>query len=226
MAICSRASHRSLAGNARRRLSLWPTLPRSTRVLGVYAAQGYGSLFGYCTQALRLSEDAACNRIEAARACRSFPVILDLLASGVLSLTTVRVLRRHLTSKNHEAILARAQGRTRHEIDVLVAELAPQPDAPPSVRKLPTASANGLTSMPSLPVLTETMAPAMLSPISGPSHVAHPATSPPIVQATAPERYRVQFTICQDAHEKLRRVQRCSAERFRTAIPARSSSVP
>src|SRR2546422_10732082 len=39
----------------------------------VYAAQGYGSLFSYCTQALRLSEDAACNRIEAARACRRFP---------------------------------------------------------------------------------------------------------------------------------------------------------
>ena len=39
----------------------------------VYAAQGYGSLFRYCTQALRLSEDAACNRIEAARACRSPP---------------------------------------------------------------------------------------------------------------------------------------------------------
>ena len=42
----------------------------------VYAAQAYGSLFSYCTQALRLSEDAACNRIEAARACRRFPVIL------------------------------------------------------------------------------------------------------------------------------------------------------
>jgi len=29
----------------------------------LYAAQSYGSLFGYCTKALRLSEDAACNRI-------------------------------------------------------------------------------------------------------------------------------------------------------------------
>jgi len=27
-----------------------------------YAAQGYGSLFNYCTQELRLSEDAACTR--------------------------------------------------------------------------------------------------------------------------------------------------------------------
>ena len=31
------------------------------------AARGYGSLFAYCTQALRLSEDATCSRIEAAR---------------------------------------------------------------------------------------------------------------------------------------------------------------
>jgi hypothetical protein len=30
----------------------------------LYAAEGYGSLFSYCTQALRLSEDAACSRIE------------------------------------------------------------------------------------------------------------------------------------------------------------------
>jgi hypothetical protein len=39
-----------------------------------YAARGYGSLFSYCTQALRLSEDAACSRIEAARVCRRLPV--------------------------------------------------------------------------------------------------------------------------------------------------------
>ena len=46
----------------------------------LYASQGYGSLFSYCTHVLRLSEDAACNRIDVAKACRRFPVILDLLA--------------------------------------------------------------------------------------------------------------------------------------------------
>src|SRR6185436_16304342 len=39
----------------------------------VYAAKGYGSLFSYCVEALCLSEDATCNRIYAARACRRFP---------------------------------------------------------------------------------------------------------------------------------------------------------
>src|SRR5713226_2137988 len=106
----------------------------------LYAAAGHGSLFTYCTEVLRLSEDATCNRIQAARACRDFPVILDLLASGAMSLTFVRMLRPHLTPENHEAVLARTSGRSRREIEALIAELAPRPDVPSSVRRLPTAN--------------------------------------------------------------------------------------
>ena len=43
----------------------------------LYLAQGYGSLFSYCTQALLLAEHAAYNRIEAARASRRFPASLS-----------------------------------------------------------------------------------------------------------------------------------------------------
>src|SRR6266436_7797 len=103
----------------------------------LHAAQGYGSLFTYCTQALRLSEDAACNRIEAARACRRFPLILELLASGSLTLTSVRLLGKHLTAENHQSVLAKAKDRRKREIEVLIAELAPRPDVPSAVRKLP-----------------------------------------------------------------------------------------
>src|SRR2546425_862841 len=106
----------------------------------LYAARGYGSLFTYCTQALRLSEDAACSRIEAARACRRFPLILELLASGSLSLTSVRLLARHLTAENHESVLAKAGNRRRHEIEALIAELTPRPDLPSAVRKQAASS--------------------------------------------------------------------------------------
>ena len=169
----------------------------------VYASQGYGSLFAYCTQALRLSEDAACNRIEAARACRRFPVILDLLAAGEVTLTSIRLLGRHLTPENHRTVLAKASGRSRRQIEALVAELAPQPDVPSSVRKRPTfiamppAAAPAITSVPSEP--TPANAP--------PSPAALPPTPRPIVRATAPERYRVQFTIGPETHERLRRLQ-------------------
>src|SRR5438552_18437208 len=106
----------------------------------LFAAEGHGSLFTYCTQVLRLSEDATCNRIQTARACRDFPMILDLLASGAMSLTSVRMLRPPLPRENHEAVLARASGRSRREIEALIAELAPRPDVPSSARKPPTVA--------------------------------------------------------------------------------------
>jgi 5-methylcytosine-specific restriction endonuclease McrA len=165
----------------------------------LYAGEGYGSLFSYCTQALRLSEDAACNRIAAARACRRFPVILDLLASGEVSLTSVRLLSPHLTAENHQAVLARAKRRSRPQIDALVAELAPRPDVPSSVCKLPS-----VTATPAAPMDSMTTARAEPLPATPAPSVSIPR---PIVQPTAPERYRVQFTIGQETHEKLRRVQ-------------------
>jgi hypothetical protein len=81
-----------------------------------YAALGHGSLFSYCTRVLRLSEDAACTRIAVARTCRRFPAIIDALSAGDVSLTSVRMLSPHLTTENHETIVARARGRTRPEI--------------------------------------------------------------------------------------------------------------
>jgi hypothetical protein len=170
----------------------------------VYAARGYGSLFAYCTQALRLSDDATCNRIAATRACRRFPVILDLLATGAMSLTSVRLLGKHLTPENHQAVLARASGRTSKQIEALVAELAPRPDVPLSVRKLPAPAAPPLSAAPTEVVMSLPSAPLSEIVPSRPVFVPAPR---PIVQATAPERYRVQFTIGPETHDKLRRVQ-------------------
>src|SRR6266446_6396974 len=163
----------------------------------VYLERGFGSLHAYCTQALRLSEDAACNRIEAARACRRFPVILELLASGEMTLTSVRLLRRHLTPENHRDVLDKAKGRTLKEIDLLVAAVAPQPDAPSLVRRLPaptpSRSAPALLVAPDLPA----------EPMPLPTPPPLPPPPRPTVRPTAPERYRVQFTIGEATHEKL-----------------------
>jgi hypothetical protein len=168
----------------------------------LYAAQGPGSLFGYCTQVLRLSEDAACNRIYAARACRRFPMILDRLACGALSLTSVRMLAPCLTPENLETVLARASGRSRREIEALIAELAPRPDVAPSIRKLPTVAT---TSSPA-PRAEGGIAVAA-EPAAPPPPSALPAARRPVVEATSPERYRVQFTMGKDGHDTLRRLQ-------------------
>jgi hypothetical protein len=103
----------------------------------LYLGDGYGSLFDYCTRALRLSEDAACNRIDAARACTRFPLILEMLVAGAVTLTSVRKLKGLLTTENHETLLRKAAHRSKEQIEALIAELAPKPDVPTMVRKLP-----------------------------------------------------------------------------------------
>jgi hypothetical protein len=43
----------------------------------LYLAEGCSSLFTYCTGVLHMSEHAAYSRIEAARAARTWPVVLS-----------------------------------------------------------------------------------------------------------------------------------------------------
>lgn len=104
----------------------------------VGAGEGCSSLFTYCTQVLHLSEHAAYHRIEAARAARWFPIILDLVADGSVTLTTVAMLRPHLNEDNHEALLGAARHKSKREVELLIAALAPQPDAKALIRRLPT----------------------------------------------------------------------------------------
>ena len=60
----------------------------------LYLGAGCSSLFTYCTRVLHLAEGAAYNRIEAARAARRFPPIIEALADGSLTLTRCACWRR------------------------------------------------------------------------------------------------------------------------------------
>ncbi|MDQ3349659.1 MAG: hypothetical protein M3545_17065 [Acidobacteriota bacterium] len=66
----------------------------------LYLGEGCASLFVYCTRVLHLSEHAAYGRIEAARAARRYPLIVERLADGAVTLTTVTLLSAHLTPEN------------------------------------------------------------------------------------------------------------------------------
>jgi hypothetical protein len=98
-------------------------------------------MFAYCTNVLHLSEFEAYLRITAARAARQHPVLLAMLREGSLHLTAVAKLAPHLTRENCETHLGRATHRTKREIEELIAEVAPRPDTPTVVRKLPDCAA-------------------------------------------------------------------------------------
>ena len=103
----------------------------------LYAREASPSMFAFCTETLHLSEAAAYLRIAAARASRKHPVLLTMLASGRLHLTAIARLAPHLTPENRDRLLERAVHRTKRQVEELVAEVAPRPDVPARVRKLP-----------------------------------------------------------------------------------------
>src|SRR5262245_40215594 len=105
----------------------------------LYLGLGFSSLFAYCTEELKLSEHAAYERIEAARAVRRCPELLHRLASGSLTLTTLCLVAPRVSTGDTQ-ILEAAAGKTKREVkEILVAQLPEQPVVS-SVRKLPAAS--------------------------------------------------------------------------------------
>src|SRR5712691_6641975 len=103
----------------------------------LYLDWAFSSMFAFCVGELNFSEDVACNRIDLARAARRMPVILEALRSGKVHLAGLRLLAPHLTAENQERVLAEAAGKSKRQIEELVARLSPQPPVPTVVRKLP-----------------------------------------------------------------------------------------
>src|SRR3954470_14022543 len=89
----------------------------------LHRGAGFTSLFQYCVEVLRLSEDAASNRIAAARMVRRFPVVIHRLSAGKLSPTTVRMIAAHATPDNGMALIEAATGRTKRQVEAILARL-------------------------------------------------------------------------------------------------------
>jgi hypothetical protein len=159
----------------------------------LYLGEGFPSLFAYCTDALHLSEPAAYNRIEVARAARRFPSILDGLAAGELTLASIKLLAPHLTPENHADVLTRARHQSKREVELLVAAVHPRPDVPSTIRKLPAPRQANEPARRS----GEAVDPPLTL------HSPRRAEMTPLT----PERYKIQFTVSRETHNKLRQVQ-------------------
>src|SRR4030088_2750245 len=93
----------------------------------LYRELGYTSLFHYCVRQLGLSKSSAFRRSEVARLIGRFPAIGDQLAAGELSIRAVVELREVLTDENHAKVLARAEGMSQEEAQLLAVEYKPRP---------------------------------------------------------------------------------------------------
>lgn len=179
----------------------------------LYLGRACSSMFAYATEVLHLSEHEAYLRITAARASRQHPMLLTMLAEGRLHLSGMAKLAPLLTEANREEVLARAAGKSKREIEELIAELSPRPDVPPAIRKIPDRPAptppveplqlgpdRVPTPEPARRVETQAAPP-------GRSRPTLPGPRPAVVEPLAPARYKVTFTASASLRDKLERLQ-------------------
>ncbi len=88
----------------------------------LHVALGYSSLYAYGIAELGWSENVAHKRAKAARAARVCPEIVDHLASGALTLSSVFALAPHLESETGSELAAEACGKSRREVERQMAE--------------------------------------------------------------------------------------------------------
>jgi hypothetical protein len=192
-------------------------------------------MFAYCVDELHMSEAQAYLRIQAARLGRQFPLIVQLFAKGSLHLTAIKLLGPHLTADNHMQVLERASGKGKRKIELLVAELAPKPDVPSRMRKLPEPSTVRVTQVQTLAAPTrpaaQTLSASQASGATRPGDASHaplsvkmPSVAPAVSASLAtfaleaprarasstplrPGRYKLELTAGQALHDKLEQLK-------------------
>ena len=194
----------------------------------LHHAMGFRSLYAYCRGVLHLSEYESYNRMEAAHVVRRFPVIVPMIAEGLLHLTAVRLLAPRLGDENHLALLGGAIHRSKVEVKQLLARWFPEADVPTSIRRAvtPTPSMTSAGS-PSVPVEPSVSGDAATTARSSPTDgtagsgmsiggTEGPASLTPVTVAAprkatidplSADTYSVRLTARSATIERLRRAQ-------------------
>ena len=178
----------------------------------LYLPAGYPSMYAYCVGELRLSEDTAFKRLRAARAAREHPAILAAIEDGRLTVSTVLLLAPHLTHENARELLAGAGHQTNAAVELLLAHRFPKPDLATSLRTIPPAC---LPAGPDGPVPSKSQADVCEAQTQLAARPVHPVAPQPVappapparIAPLAPERYALQVTLSQEAHDLPRQAQ-------------------
>jgi 5-methylcytosine-specific restriction endonuclease McrA len=196
----------------------------------LWATHACSSMFTFCMKRFHMSEQVTTKRLWAARTARRFPIILEMVARGELHLGAIHLLAKHLTAENHAQVLERARHKSCREVERLVAELAPRSDVPSRIRALPGHRAAGRTvdepavdeaaavqgtSREELSTRSDVAGASNASPDSNLTSRAidtrllrtpESRAAKPIV-ALSPRRYKIEITVDEATHDKLRSLQ-------------------
>ena len=154
------------------------------------------SLFDFCVRRLGMSEGAAFRRINAARLVKRFPCLLARIERGELALSTLVLLRPHLTEDNVNELAQLVAGRTLRQVEEIIARIAPRPDVLDAIVALqPRGDLHVQVPLPAAaPAASGTPPRARIEPLSE-------------------ARYKVQLTASRALRDKLERACRLMGHR-------------
>lgn len=190
----------------------------------LFRAAGYPSAHQFCVRHMRMSEDQSYKHLRAARAGRRFPVVFEMIADGRSNVSAIKLLSKHLTASNGEALLRDATGRTNKQVLELLAERFPQADVPTVMFALATpvkaqgAPASEVSEMTCELAVRPVEANNPLRDIKRiaelPTSAIEIASTSPVpalpytrVAPLSPASYALQCTLSAAVHAKLREVQ-------------------
>ena len=106
----------------------------------LHLVRGYSSLYDLCVRCLGMSEGQAHRSVSGARAAKSFPLALEMIADGRLHLTGLSLIAKRLTAENHAQLLQEVAGKTKGDILIVLARWFPKPDVPRRARSFSTTT--------------------------------------------------------------------------------------
>lgn len=133
--------HRRLRSIAKRRVALEAEEAKcllEAEETRLYRRLGYTTLLEYMERELHYGPHAANERLRVAHALTELPLVAELFAEGELSFSVVRELTRVATPTTEQAFLQKAQGKTAHQVQNIVAGLKPGdvPEAKPDPNRI------------------------------------------------------------------------------------------
>ncbi len=176
----------------------------------LYLDEGCSSMFVYCQRVLHFAEGVAYKRIQAARAARRHPEVLDAVRHGELHLTAVGLLAPKLDPGNCAELIQAARHKSAKEVRQLLADRDPRPAPRTMVRPVAEPVQLAPEMPPQLvaaPVADSQPSPSTSAPVLPPPARRNTATTKGRTEPLGAERYCVQFTADRETHAQLQELR-------------------
>ncbi len=170
----------------------------------LYLDAACSSMTGFCIERMGYSQDAAANRVGVARIVQQYPVALAMLRRGELTMTNIRTVAPVLTKANHRERFAAIAGKTKLEVQELVAFWAPKPDVQTRLVDITPPSPPDLLLRIQAATASHAEQVAAAASTAAPREMQRPA---PLPKPLSPGRFKVEFTADEEERELLMRAR-------------------